>query len=136
MAKITLLNDRNEGINIPGIVRARGETVLTTDTPMLIDDDNSVFPLPCRLYGAIDHAGRVVALIAEHREEVPGRVGIPSLFNDLYPGTKHPQRHMVFSLARDRAAVATDAAPEVNDHRIPFLVHCVPRFLHRDGVYA
>lgn len=70
MAEVALLDDRDEGIDISGIVRAGGKTIFTTDTSMFINDDDSIFLLPGGLDRAIDDTGRVVALIAEGREEV------------------------------------------------------------------
>jgi hypothetical protein len=65
VAEIALLNDWHEGVDIPGIVRTRGKTVFTADTPMLIDDNDPIFPLPSRLDWTIDDAGWMIALIAK-----------------------------------------------------------------------
>jgi hypothetical protein len=89
MTEVALLNDRDQGVDISRIVRAGGKTVFTADTAMLIDDDDPVFPLPGSLYRAIDHAGRVVTLIAEAGKEVACRVRVFSLFNYLHPGAIH-----------------------------------------------
>ena len=128
MAEVTLLNDRDQGVNVSGIVRARGETIFTTDTAMLIDNDDSVVPFPGCLDRAIDDTGRVVTLIAESRKKVACNVWISALLNNLHPGAKHPKGNTVFCLTGHGTTVATDAASEIDHHSIPFLArllfHC------------
>jgi len=85
MAKVTLLNDRHEGINISCIIGAGGKAVFATDTPMFIDDDDSIILSPCGLDRTIDDTGWMVALIAEGREKMACDVGVPSLFDDFHP---------------------------------------------------
>jgi hypothetical protein len=136
MAEVALLDDGDQGIDVPRIVRTGGETVLATDASMFIDDDDAIFPFPGRLDRTVDHARRVVTLIAEGGEKVPRRVRILPLFDNLHPGTEHPQGNMVFCLAGDGTAMATDTPSKIDHHRIPLLVHPVLRFLHGNAVYT
>jgi hypothetical protein len=89
MTKVAFLDDRNQRVNIPCIVRAGSETVLATDAPMLVNDDDPVFPLPGRLNRTVDHTGGVIALVAEVGKKVTRDVGVFPLFNNLDPGTKY-----------------------------------------------
>jgi len=90
IAEVTFLGNRHEGVNIPRIVRAGSETILTTDAPVLVDDHDSVFLLPGGLDRTVDDTGRAVTLVTERREKVARDVGVLSLFDHLHPGTKHP----------------------------------------------
>jgi hypothetical protein len=126
VAEIALLDDGNQGVDISRIVGTRGEAVFTADASMFIDDDDSIFPFPGCLHRAVDHAGRVVALIAEGGKKVACCVWILPFFDNLHPGAKHSQGNMVLCLAGNRTAVATDASSEIDDHRIPFLAHGIP----------
>lgn len=85
VAEVAFLNDRHEGVDIPGIVGTRGKTIFTADTSMFIDDHDSIFPFPGCLDWAIDDTRRMLALIAKGGEEVACDVGVPPLFNNLHP---------------------------------------------------
>jgi hypothetical protein len=89
MAKVAFLDDRNKGVNVSRIVGTGSETIFAANAPMLVNNNNSVFPLPGGLNRTVDYAGRVVALIAEARKKVPRDVGVFPFFNNLDPGTEH-----------------------------------------------
>jgi hypothetical protein len=89
MAKVAFLDDRNKGVNVSCIVGTGSETIFATNAPMLVNNDNPIFPLPGGLNRTVDHAGGVVALIAETGKKVPGDVGVFPFFNNFDPGTKY-----------------------------------------------
>ena len=125
MAEITLLDNGDKRVDIPRIVRARGQAVFTADTAMLINYDDPVFLFPGGLDRAIDHAGGVVALITESGKKMASDVRVSSLLNDLYPGAKHPKGNPVFRFTGYGAAVTTDASPKINGHCVSFFVLCL-----------
>jgi hypothetical protein len=90
VAEVAFLDDRHERVDIPGIVRTGGQTVFAADAPVLVNDHDPVFPLPCCLDGTIDDTGGMVALIAEGGEEVACDIGVFPLFNNLHPGAENP----------------------------------------------
>jgi hypothetical protein len=90
MAKVAFLDDRNKGVNVSRIVWTGSETIFATDAPVFINDDNPIFPLPGGLDRTVDHARRMIALIAEAGEKVSCDVGIFPFFNNLDPGAKDP----------------------------------------------
>jgi hypothetical protein len=90
IAEVTLLDDRHEGIDIPGVVRTGGKTIFASDTPVFIDDDDSVLLFPGGLDRTIDDAGRMVALIAERGKKMACDVRVSSLFDDLHPRAIDP----------------------------------------------
>jgi hypothetical protein len=122
LAEVALLDDRNQGIDISGIVRAGGKTILASDTAVFVDDDDAVFPLPGCLDRAVDDAGRTITLVAEAGEKVAGDIGVPPLFDDLHPGAIHAKGNAIFRLAGHRTAVTANAPPEIDDHGISFFV--------------
>ncbi len=85
MAKITLLDDRHEGVEISGIIWASGHTISATDTSMFVDDDDSVFLSPGRLDWTVDDTRRGIALVTKRRKEVACNIWILSFFNNLHP---------------------------------------------------
>ena len=85
MAKITLLDDRHEGVEISGIIWASGHTISATDTSMFVDDDNPVFPFPGCLNRTVDDTRRGIALVTKRREKVARDVWIPTLFDNFHP---------------------------------------------------
>jgi len=126
VAEVAFLDDRDERVDVSGIIGAGGKAVFAADTAVFIDDDDAVFPFPCRLNRTIDHARGVLALIAEAGKEVAGKVGIPPFFDNLHPGSKYAQGNAVFGLAGYGATMAADAASEIDQHGISF----VGRLLH------
>jgi hypothetical protein len=64
VAEIAFLDDRHEGVDIPGVVGAGSQTVFATNASMLVNDYDPVFPLPCCLHGTIDDTRGMIALIA------------------------------------------------------------------------
>jgi hypothetical protein len=60
-------------------------------------------------------AGRVLAVVAPRHLERAARVGELALLDVFDPGAGDAHRHLVFGLARDRAGVAADAPPVVDD---------------------
>jgi hypothetical protein len=89
MAKVAFLDDRNKGVNVSCVIRTGSETIFAADAPVLVNDNNPIFPLPRGLNRTVDHAGRVIALIAEAWKKVAGDIGIFPLFNNLDPGAKY-----------------------------------------------
>jgi hypothetical protein len=85
VAEIAFLDDRHEGVDISGIVRTGSQTVFATDAPVFVNDNDSIFPLPCCLDGTIDDTRWMIALIAKGGEEVACDIGVLPLFNNLHP---------------------------------------------------
>lgn len=90
MTPVTLLGDGDDGVNVPGIIRTRGNTVFASDASVFIDDHNPVILFPRGLYGTVDNTRGVVAIIAEGRKKMPADVWVSTLLDDLDPGTKYP----------------------------------------------
>jgi hypothetical protein len=128
MTEVAFLDDRNQGVNIPRIVRTGGKAVFATDASVLVNHNDPIFPLPSRLNRAVDHTRGVITLIAEVGKKVTGDIGILSFFNNLYPGAIDSYGNAVFCLTGDRTGMATDAPPEIDHHPIPFLFDLA--FLH------
>jgi hypothetical protein len=85
MTEVAFLDDRNQGVNIPCIVRTGSKTVFATDATVLVNNNDPIIPLPGGLDRTVDDTGGVFTLIAEIGKKVTGDVGIPSFFNHLYP---------------------------------------------------
>ena len=60
------------------------------------------------------HARRLLALVAQHRQEEPPRVRERALLDRLDPAAIHADGNVVLGLARDRARVTSDALREVD----------------------
>lgn len=135
VAEIAFLDDRHEGVDIPGIVRTGGQAVFAADAPVLVNDHNPVLPFPCCLNGTIDDARRMIALIAQGGEEVASDIGVLPLFNNLHPCTKNPHRNTVLRFTGNRTAMAPDATPEIDYHGIPFLLDLALLHLRSMPVY-
>ena len=82
------------------------------DVAVQIDD--AVAALEERVGRADAHARRVLALVAEHGEEEPPRVGERALLDRLHPAAVHADRNLVLGLAGDRARVTADALAQVD----------------------
>jgi len=121
MTEVAFLGNRNQGVNIPRIVRTRGKAVLATDASVLVNNNDPILPLPGRLNRTIDDTGGMITLITEIGKKVTGDIRILSFFNNLYPGTIDSYRNAIFCLTGDRTAMAADATPEIDHHPIPFL---------------
>jgi hypothetical protein len=122
MTEVALLDDRNQGVNIPRIVRTGGKTVFAADASVLVNNNDPIFPLPSRLDRTVDDTRRVFTLIAEIGKEVTRDIGIPSFFNHLYPRAIDSDGNAVLCLARDRTGVTADATPEIDDHSVSFTI--------------
>jgi len=110
MAKVALLDNGDEGVNISRIIGAGSQTVFASDASVFVNDHDPIFPLPGRLNRTVNDTGRVIALIAEVGEKVPRNVGILSFFNDFDPRPEDSYRNAIFGFAGDRTTVATDTA--------------------------
>ena len=135
MTEVALLNDRNQGANLPRIVRTGGQAVFATDASVLVNDNDPVFPLPSRLDRTVDDAGWMITLIEEVGKKVARNIGIFSFFNNLYPRAIDSYGNAVFGLTGDRTAMAADAAPEIDHHPIPFLFDLALLHLKSSPVY-
>jgi hypothetical protein len=135
MTEIALLDDRNQGVNIPCIVRTGGKTVFAADASVLVDNNDPIFPLPSRLDRTVDDTRGVFTLIAEIGKKVTCDIGIPSFFNHLYPGAIDSYGNAVFCLTGDRTAMAADATPEINHHSVSFLFDFCLLHLRSSPVY-
>jgi hypothetical protein len=87
---VTLLGDGDDGVNVPGVIRTRGDTVFAADTSVFIDDHNPVVLFPGGLDGAVDHTRGVVAIITEGGEKMPAYVRVLTFLDDLDPGAEYP----------------------------------------------
>jgi hypothetical protein len=135
MTEIAFLDDRNQRVNIPRIVRTGGQAVFATDASVLVNNNDPVFPLPSRLDRTVDDAGWMIALIAEVGKKVTSNVWIFSFFNNLYPRAIDSYWNAVFCLTGDRTAMAADAAPEIDHHPISFLFDLALLHLSTTAVY-
>jgi hypothetical protein len=90
VAPVTLLDDGDDGVNMPGVIRARGDTVFASDASVFIDDHNPVILLPSGLDGAVDHTRGGVAIITEGRKKMPADVRVLAFLDDLDPGAENP----------------------------------------------
>jgi len=97
---VTLLDDGDEGVSMPGVIWTRGDTVSASDASVFIDDHDPVISFPGGLNGAVDHARGVIAIITESGEKMPADVRILTFLDDLDPGAKYTQWDVVLRLAR------------------------------------
>jgi hypothetical protein len=135
MTEVALLDDRNQGVNIPRIVRTGGKTVFATDASVLVNNNDPIFPPPSRLDRTVDDTRGVFTLIAEIGKKVTRDIGVPSFFNHLYPGAIDSDGNAVLCFARDRTGMAADATPEIDDHSIFFLFDLALFHLSSTAVY-
>ena len=118
-AEVALVGGAGDRVDETRIVGASLNAVLAADANIGIDDDDAVFlPLPRRLGRADRDARRMVAMIAQPRQEGAANVGVLALLDVFDPRTRRPQGHVELGLASDRAGVAADAAAEVDQHPI------------------
>src|SRR5262249_8719704 len=94
------------------------------DAHVAVEIDDAVATLEERTRRADCHARRVVALIAEDREEETARAGEAALFDSLHPAAIDADRNLMFCLTSDRARVAADAFPKID--REPVVGHRAP----------
>jgi hypothetical protein len=87
---VTFLDDGDQGVNMPGVIRTRGDTVFASDASVFIDDHNSVVLFPGGLDGTVDHTRGVVAIITEGGEKMPADVRVLTFLDDLDPGAEYP----------------------------------------------
>ena len=59
-------------------------------------------------------------MIAQPRQEAAADVWIDALFDILHPGPVLTHRDIEFTFTGDRTGMATDAAPDIDDHAILF----------------
>ena len=105
-------------IDVQGVVGAGLHAALASDAAPRIEIDDAVFACVQRRHRADLHAGGVLAVVAPHDGEVPGRVRIGPLLDVLHPGPVDAEGHLVLGLARDRAGVAPDTLPVVYDETV------------------
>jgi hypothetical protein len=85
---------------------------------VLVEVDDPVLTVKKCARGADAYTGSVFAVVAAQNGEVAPHIRKGSLLDVLNPGAKVPQRNLVFCFAGDRAGVASDAAPIINDEAI------------------
>jgi len=95
------LNDRDEGVSMPGVIRTRGDTVPASDTSVFVDDHNPVISFPGGLNGTVDHTRGIIAIITEGGKKMPADVRVLTFLDDLDPGAEYTQWDVVLRLARD-----------------------------------
>jgi hypothetical protein len=135
MTEVAFLDNRNQGVNVPRIVRTGGQTVFATDATVLVNNNDPIFPLPGRLDRTVDDTGGVFTLIAEIGKKVTRDVGISPFFNHLYPRAIDSYGNAVFCLTGNRTAMAPDATPEVDDHSVFLLLDFALLHLSSTAVY-
>jgi hypothetical protein len=104
------------GIDVKSIVRTGLHASLATDAAPVVEIDDTVCPSIKRAGGTDFRTRRVIAVVASHHPEVARSVGELALFNMLYPGPKHANRHLVFLFARDGAGVTANTSVLI-DHK-------------------
>ena len=114
-AEVALLGGARVGIDEELIVRARHHAGPAADADVAVEIDDAVGPLVEGAGGADVHARRLLALIAEDRQEQALRVRKRALLDRLHPAAIDANGNVVFGLARDRARVAADAFLQI-DH--------------------
>src|SRR5882724_2212789 len=105
-------------IDVDGIVGAGLHARLTADAAVRTEVDDTVFALVHRRDRTDGHARRILTVIATGDLEYAPGIGKDSVFHVLYPGAIHRERDMVFRFARDRAGVAADALPVIDDESV------------------
>ena len=87
MAEVALLDDRNQGVNISGIVRAGGKAVFASDAPSEILDDDPVFTTVGGLCRTYCDAWSLITMHTRHRDEfgIHLRIFPVGHGNDLVP---------------------------------------------------
>ena len=84
--------------------------------------------LKSALVGQILRAGRLVALVAEDREEEAARVGKGAFLDGLDPAAIDADRNLVLGLAGDGAGVTADAFSKIDGE--PVVGHAGLRIYH------
>jgi hypothetical protein len=113
------------------IVRARDHAGAAADADVRSQIDDPVAPLEERVGRTDPHARRVVALIAEHREEEAARLREDALLDRLDPAAVHPDRNCMLGLAGDGAGMAADAFSKIDGE--PVVRHAGRRIYHAAG---
>src|SRR5574337_840817 len=115
------------------VVRARRHAGAAADATLVaLQHEATILDLVGRLHGTGAHAGRIVAVVAQPRQELLLDRGI--LADNLvgHPGAIDAQWRVVLRLARDLAGHAADAAARVDDHGEAALARLFPGLDRRD----
>ena len=102
---------------VPGLVGTGDRAVRASDAQVVVDRDDAVGPLARRRRRADVHAGRVLAVLAADRHERALDVRVLADLDVEHAPPLHARRRRVRVLARGRAGLASDATPQVGDHR-------------------
>ncbi len=113
-AEVALLGGLRVRVDEQLIVRARGHARAAADAPFAVQIDDAVAPAEERAGRADVHARRILALVAQHRQEQPLRLREHALLDRLHPAPIHPDGNVMLGLARNRAGMTPDALPEID----------------------
>jgi hypothetical protein len=102
-------------MHVDRIVGACLRTSFATDAASIIEIDDAVLSREQRFDRADLDARRVGAVIASHDGEQSSRIGERSLLDVLHPRAIHADRHFVLGLTCNRARMASDTLPVVDD---------------------
>lgn len=117
-AEVTLRRRAVIRIDVNRVVRAGLHARLTTDAGFGTEIDDAVLSLVHRADRANRDARWLLAMIAASDLEDPPSVWELSFLNVLDPGAIYAHRNLIFSLAGDRAGMATDAPAIVDDKSV------------------
>jgi len=82
-AEITLLKHASDRVGESDIIGTSGSTIVTADTKMGINHDNTIFTLIGSLHRAYCIADRTLTVVAQPRQEKGLHAGISCLFRTL-----------------------------------------------------
>ena len=108
-AEVALLGRARVRIDEQLIVRTRRHAGPAADARVAVEVNDAVAALEERAGRADVHARRFLALVAQHGEEQPLRVGERALLDRLHPAAVDADRNVVLRLAGDRARMTADA---------------------------
>ena len=120
-AEVALFRGMRIWIDEQLIVGARHHARAAADADVTVQIDDAVAAFEEGACRADADAWRLVALVAEHREEEALRLRKRALLDRFDPAAVHADRDLVLGLTGDRARVAADAFVEVD--REPVVGH-------------
>jgi hypothetical protein len=102
-------------VHIQGVIRTSLGACFAPNAAAVVKIDYAVLACKQRGHRADLNAGSIRAVIAPHYGKKAPRVGELALFYVLDPGAVNPDRHVMLCLACNRAGMAADTLPVIDN---------------------
>jgi hypothetical protein len=108
MAPIALLSDLSSWIYVAHTIRTGCHAVTTSDTPVRIDIDNSIWALDAGINRADSYTNRIFTVVAHDGKCKFSHMRIMSLLNLFDPCSPYTERYIIFAFTDYGTCVAAD----------------------------